>query len=380
VALSLVLLAGAGLFVRSLANLRSIHTGYQSSGVLLAQLYPLAGEAKKTDGEVFYPELIAKISALPGVQSASLSDDRPGWGFGGKESVGAEPSEPTATGNSKFNFADVSPQFFETLGMKLIEGRLFNSRDDAHSPQVAILSQTLARKLFPSGEALGRRIRIGSGTEHRNVEVAGIVNDARIFDVHDAELGAAYMPLLQDLSDAAWATLEVRTTGDPGAMKFPVRKEIDQLGHEFVLRAETLSEENDVALSRERVIVLISVFFGVLVLLLASLGLFGLMSYFVRGRTREIGIRIALGAQREDVGGMVLRETLLLVLAGVAIGVPCALAATRVFASLLYGLSPGDPVTLTIVALTLLLVGAAAAWLPARRAMRVDPMVALRYE
>ena len=378
VALSLVLLAGAGLFVRSLANLRSIHTGYQSRGVLLAQLYPLPGEAKKTNGEIFFPDLVSRISALPGVQSVSLSDVRPGWGFGAKESVSAEPSEPTATGNPKFDFADVSPQFFETLGMKLIDGRLFTWRDDAHAPQVAILSQTLARKLFPSGEFLGRRVRIGA--EHRNVEIVGIVNDARIFDVHDAELGAVYMPLLQDISYAAWSTMEVKTTGDPGAMEFPVRREIDQLGHEFVLRAETLSEENDVALSRERVIVRISVFFGVLALLLASLGLFGLMSYFVRGRTREIGIRIALGAQRKDVGGMVLRETLLLVLVGVAIGVPCALAATRVFASLLYGLSPSDPVTLTIVALTLLLVGAAAAWLPARRAMRVDPMVALRYE
>jgi predicted permease len=380
VALSLVLLAGAGLFVRSLANLRSIQPGYQSRGVLLAELYPLAGEAKKLNGEVYFPELLSRISALPGVQSASLSDVRPAWGFGGKESVSAEPSEPGAVESPKFNYGDVTPQFFETLGMNLIEGRFFNSRDDAHSPQVAILSQTLARKLFPSGVALGRRVRIGSGTEHRNVEVVGIVNDARIFDVHDSELGAVYMPFMQDLAYAPWATLEVKTTEDPEAMAFPVRREIEQLGHEFVLETQTLSEEKDIALSRERVIVRISVFFGSLALLLASLGLFGLMSYFVRGRTHEIGIRIALGAQRTDVGSMILRETLLLVLAGVAIGIPCALAATRVFASLLYGLSPRDPVTLAIVALTLLLVGAAAAWLPARRAMRVDPMVALRYE
>jgi predicted permease len=377
VALSVVLLAGAGLFVRTLSNLRSIRTGYQSRGVLLVQLFPQSGPQKNTDGEVFYLELIARISRLPGVQSASLSDFRPSWGIRRVESVWAE---PTASRDSKVDFAVVSPQFFETLGMSLIEGRAFNLRDNARSPQVAILSQTLAQELFPSGDAIGQLIRIGSGPEHRNVQVVGIVSDARISDVHSAELGAVYMSFLQEMSDAPWFTLEVRTRRDPEAIARPVRREIERLGHEYALWTKTLIDLNEVALSHERVVARISVFFGALALLVTSVGLYGLMSYVVRGRTHEIGIRMALGAQRKDVGGMVLRETILIVLVGVAIGVPCALAATRVFASMLFGLSPSDPVTLTLVALTLLLVGTAAGWLPARRAMRTDPMVALRYE
>ena len=245
---------------------------------------------------------------------------------------------------------------------------------------MALVSENFARRTFPDGNAIGRRIEIATEPKWGELQIVGIVSNASLCDIRKPPQPTVYMPTTQYGDYADNDELLVRTNVPPGTMRTLVQGVLNSIGREDVMWVRPLSESVGRSILQERLTAMLSGFFGGLGLLLALIGLYGLMAYTVTRRTQEIGIRIALGAQRRQVRRMILGETLVVVLLGVAIGVPCALAATRLIAHLLFGLSPADPATLAIATAMLLLVGATAGYTPARRAMRVDPLVALRNE
>jgi predicted permease len=378
VALSLILLMGAGLFIRSLEKLTSVDPGFQTQSVLDMQLFPRPHGYENLDNLTYYSELLQRVSRLPGVAGAALSHLRPPGGYEWQEPVSAS-SAPMGPG-TQAGQAWVSPGFFETLGIRLLSGRDFNWKDNEHSPRVAILSQSLAGHLFPAEDAIGRRINIGTEPKWQNVEVVGIVADTHLYDVRSGNTCAAYVDALQAGDFAHWSSLEVRATSNPMAVAVAARNTVDNLGHEYVLMSRTLKQVKDQSLLNERLTAMLSELFGGLALLLVATGLYGLMAYNVAQRMREMGIRMALGAPPASILWMVLRETLTLIIIGLAIGIPCALMAAKLIAHMLFGLSPHDPLTLGAVMLALILATVLAGYIPARHATKVEPIVALRYE
>jgi predicted permease len=377
VAFSLVLLLGAGLLAKSFERLRSSDLGFQMDNVLEVTLYPRPGASQDLDMNSYHSQLLERVSSIPGVLSAGYSNNSMvgGQELGWQDDVSPESDDPAATVKVRAYGTMVSPVFFRTLGIPLIRGRDFNQTDDKRHPHVAIVSSSLAERLFPNGDAVGKRIRI---VANRNIEIVGVAGDARIFDLRDVAAPAIFLSYLQ--TPPAWGGLVVRTKGPPERLAKTVGREIESLGREYPFWTGTVAQAMSQQLAKERVTAMLSGFFAFLAVLLACVGLYGLTSFAVSRRTREIGIRVALGAQRENVLWIVLRETLVLALFGVAIGIPSALAATRLIASMLFGLSPSDIPTITAVSLLLLSAALFAGYLPARRASAVDPIVALRAE
>jgi predicted permease len=369
---------GAGLFIRSLEKLNSVDPGFQTQSVLDMQLFSRPHGYENLDNLSYYSELLQRVSRLPGVAGAALSHFRPTGGYEWQEPVSAS-SSPMGPG-IQARLAWVSPGFFETLGIRLLSGRDFNWQDNAHSPRVATLSRSLAGRLFPAGDAIGRRINIGAEPEWQNVEVVGIVADTHLYDVRSANTSTVYVDALQAEDFAHWSSLEVRAAGNPMGVAAAARNTVDGLGHEYVLMMRTLEQVKEQALLNERLTAMLSELFGGLALLLAATGLYGLMGYNVAQRMREMGIRMALGAPPASILWMVLRETLTVIIIGLAVGIPCALMAAKLIAHMLFGLSPHDPLTLGAVLLALIFATGLAGYIPARRATKVDPMVALRYE
>ena len=377
VALSLVLLVGAALFMRTMQRLSAVDPGFRTRAILDVSLFPEPDGYKHLDHTSYYRQLTDRVSHLPGIVSVGMMHARFGnvleW---------TERARITGTDAEGLQ-ADLEmamPGFFETAGIGLLRGRSFNWQDDEHAPRVAIVSKNFAEKLFPAGEAIGRHLDFITQPKWQNLEIIGIVSNASLYDIRNQPPPTVYLPSMQYGEYMGWSQLLVQTNAPPATMAESLRQAVRSLGHEYVTSIKTVRQNIDRSLLQERVTAMLSAFFGALTLLLAAIGLYGLMAYTVTQRTREIGIRLALGAERGRVLKMVLRETLALVLAGVLIGLPCALAASRLVAHMLFGLSPNDPATLTFVAGALLAVGILAGFLPARRAMRVDPMVALRYE
>jgi predicted permease len=378
-ALSLILLLGAGLLARSFQKLRSIDPGMKES-VVEVDLYPRPGGYQNLDMNGYHRQLIERISSLPGVDSVGFSDASIGEGRDWKDTVSRISDASSPSAGMMANEAMVSPGFMRTLGISLVRGRDFDWTDDEHHPRVAIVSRSLAERLFPSGNAIGQRIRFSFMPEYQNLEVVGVANNARLFDLHNAASPVIYLPYPQYPKWTENGDLLVRTKLAPETLARTVGREVESLGHEYALGTKTIAQEVSQALVEDRVIAMLSGFFAALALLLASVGLYGLMSYAVTHRTREIGIRVALGAQQPTVLWLVLREALALGLFGIALGIPCALAANRLIASMLFGISSGNLATIASVSLLLLAVASLAGYLPARRASRIDPMVALRAE
>jgi predicted permease len=383
IALSIVLLIGAGLFVRSFQRLRSVNFGFNESGLLDVTLNPRPGGYANLDMGNYHKQLLGRIAAIPGVISVSYADisipNPQLW----HEMVSMSSADP-ATG-IQFSAVGtmVSPGFFKTLGIPLLGGRELDDAADQKQPRVAIMSKSLADRLFPNGGAIGKSIRFGFMPDFQNIQIVGIAADARISNLREAAPPVVYFSYLlgvQQWGDVLKGDLFVRTSGPPEALAKTVGAEIESLGHEYALETKTIQQTTSHVLIEERVTAMLSGFFAALALLLASIGLYGLMSYTVTRRTREIGIRLAVGAQRQNVLWLVLRETLTLALLGIAIGIPSALATTRLIANMLFGLSPSDLPTITAVSLLLLLVALFAGYLPARRASTIDPIVALRTE
>jgi predicted permease len=376
VALSLVLLLGGALFVRSFQRLRSLDFGFQKESVLEIGLYPKPGGYLKLDLNSYHKQLLDGVSNIPGVLSVSFSNAEIPATEMWHDTVSAMDSDPNAGPRLMANAALVSPGFFRTLGVPLLRGREFGPNDDIHHPRLVVVNSALAEHLFPNSDAVGKTIRFAVMTDYQNLEIVGVVRNARMFDLHNAETPVIFLSYLQ--YPPRWGQLIVRTGESPEALAKTIGHEIDSLGHEYAINTKTISQVISQELMEERVIAMLSGFFATLALLLASIGLYGLMSYAVTRRTREIGIRVALGAQRENVLWIVLRETLALAIIGLAIGIPCAIAACRLISSMLFGLSPSDLPTITAVSVLLLLVALFAGYLPARRASSIDPLVALR--
>jgi predicted permease len=270
----------------------------------------------------------------------------------------------------------VGRDYFATMGIPLLAGRAFGPKDTATSPKVAVIDETMARTMFPQGSPIGRRYNRGGD---RDIEVIGVVKDVKVNSLQEDPQPVDHYPYTQHsryLND-----FEVRYSGDLDAVAPAVRQRIHEVDpHLPISNVTTLDEQVGRSIGNQRLVAQLSTFFGLLAVFLSCIGIYGVMSYVVTGRTNEIGIRMALGAGRFNMLWMIMRETLILVTSGVVIGVAVALAADRLVSSMLFGIKPADPVTLVSATVALLIVAAIAGYLPARRASLVDPMVALRYE
>jgi predicted permease len=380
VALSLALLIGAGLFLRTLVNLSNVDTGFNKENVLTFGIDPPSVGYKEDLRLVsLYQQVEQRVSALPGVRAASISFftfDQGEW----TDPVSVIGRTPTPEDDMAATHNVVGPGYFAMMGIPLLVGRVFGPQDTGASPKVAVINETFARWYVPGGSPIGRRFGLGGDPAHSNdIEVVGVVKDAKYQDMRERPFPAAYYPYTQHVQYLY--DFEVRYSGKPDVIISEVRQAIAQVDHSLPVAYEgTMVEQVNRSLAGQTLIARLSTFFGVLAAFLACIGIYGLMSYAVTRRTNEIGIRMALGAERSGVLWMVMRESLMLVALGVVIGIPAALAAARLISSVLYGLKATDPLTITAAALAMIAVAALAGYLPARRAAKVDPMVALRYE
>jgi macrolide transport system ATP-binding/permease protein len=384
VALSLVLLIGAGLFIRSLRHAQQIDLGFEPDNVLQISFNLNLHGYTEARGREFYRQIIERLEGVPGVQSASVTNLQPLGFIGLGSSIQPEDREIPLDERPRAIYFAVGQRYFETIGTPLLRGRYFTAQDSAASSSVAIISEGLARRLWPEmkeiGEALGKRLRMTT-LSTTNCEVIGIAKDSKNSAGSPLDgpppLGI-YRPFAQDYSPMA--SLVVRSNGDPRDLIPGVRREVAALDQNLPSNMQPLTDNLRVILWPARMGAIILGIFGLLGLVLAAIGIYGVMSYMVARRTREIGVRMALGAQAGDVLKLVVRQGVRLALIGTAAGLALAFAATRLMRSLLYGVSPTDPATFAGVALFLIGVALAACYLPARRATRVDPLAALRHE
>jgi predicted permease len=401
VALSLLLLVGAGLFVRSLENLRDLDPGFVRENVLMVETSAGSIGYKGQRIRTFEDRLLNATSRLPGVRAASLALLTPlqGSRWNSDVTVQGHPWKPDEQPSIDFNA--VSPHYFETLGIQILAGRDFLDQDNPAftpdppdkpyaegkeppeppgPPKVAIINQSMAKKFFPNESAIGKRFSMGDKFKiEDSYEIVGVVKDTRYFELREAVESMIYVSSWRQ--GAGDRVLCLRSTGDPKPLIEAVRREVRNLDSAIPVR-ETVTMERQLNnhISQERLIATLSSFFGSLALLLAAIGLYGLMAHTATRRTREIGIRMALGAQRTNVLWLILRDAVALVLLGAVIGLPIAFGVTRFVSSFLYGLTARDPVTMIAATVVLAMVTVIASFLPARRASKVDPMVALRYE
>jgi predicted permease len=376
--LSLVLLVNAGLLVRTLMAMRAIDTGYTADQVLAAALIPQPGGYRALAPDQYYPEMLRRIAAIDGVRAVALSKFAPASPADSTETVSSISEDTGAAGITSLR-GQVSPGFFGALQIPLMKGRDFTWRDDGTSARVAIVSASLAARLFPQGDAVGSRIRLGTKPEQPAIEVIGVASDARLYDPKNPNPFAVYVPMLQsqgvNFNQAIVRGDRDRISAD---MVGRIREEVRGMNREDLVDVRSLSEVYDRTIVRERVTAMIAGFFGTVALLLAAVGLFSVMSYLAGQRVREFGVRMALGATRGRILTMMLREASSLLLWGIALGVPIALISVRLVAGLLVGVEARDPVTLVIAAVTLIAVGALAGLGPAHRASSLAPTDALR--
>src|SRR5256712_178410 len=386
VALSLLLLVGAGLFVRTLTNLENVNAGFDQRNLLLFGIDPTQDGYKGQRLVGFYQELTRRIKSLPGVHSVTMSTSTL---IGGGVSINSvsipgytpKPGQKNAVGELEAYLNRVGPNFFETLGIPLALGRTIGEGDTEAAPKVAVVNQTFARQFLSGGNPVGRRIGFGDEKTAGDTEIVGVVGDAKYSDLRREVPPTVYVPCLQDLKWLGPINFEVRTVGDPMQMASAVRRVAQDLDSNLTLyQIRTQVDQINMSLFQERLFARLTSFFGMLAALLACVGVYGIMAFAAAQRTREIGIRMALGASRGGILGMVLRETCLLVAIGIAIGILVALGASRLISTLLFGLKPTDPLTISVAALLMVAAAVFAGYVPARRAARVDPMIALRYE
>ncbi len=391
VALSLFLLIGAGLFVRTLQNLKSLDTGFDRENTLLFDLDP-GKEYNRAQRIQLYKRLVERLEALPGARSASLSSRSLLGGGHYEQGVAVEGYAPQPDENMFCYGLYVGPKFFATMGISLLAGRDFGSQDEqpfeapasqseeAAAPRVAVINQTMAQYFFPNQNPVGRRFYLGKEAKGRPVEIIGVVEDAKYETLREKTPRTFYLPYFQQ-SDVGSMTFALRAGGNPASFATSIQGLTQELAPSLqALNPRTMNDVVDASLARERFLAQLAGFFSLLALLLACLGLYGVTSYTVTRRTNEIGIRMALGATVRAIVQLVMREVMLLVVLGVGIGLTAALATTRYVSSLLFGLTPTDPLTITLAILLLIGVAALAGFLPVRRASRVDPMAALRTE
>ena len=380
VALSMLLVIGAGLFVRTLMQLGRTPLGFRSHNLLLFSVdlpetrYPLAASTP------ILQRLDEKFASVPGVQAEALTELPLISGSARNSTLIPEGQQKKAEGNPSALTNRVGAHFFETFGIPIIAGRVFTMQDAPNSPKVAIVNQSLAQKYFPNANPIGKTFQTG-GRHPFTVEIVGVCGDARYYRVRKEVQPTFYTPYWQVDEGVHDATFAISTQLDGHALLPSLRDAIRQIDTNLpMLDVRTQDEQIAANLRQERIFAVLSSGFGVLALALACVGIYGIMAYSVANRRNEIGIRLALGAQPRQVRTMILRESTWLSVAGIVAGVGTALFLTRLVKSMLYGIQPNDPLTISCGVLLLLAVALAASWIPARRAARVQPMDALRHE
>jgi putative ABC transport system permease protein len=385
IALALVVLVGAGLMVRTVHELEDQYAGLRPSSVLtLATDLPRSKYDEPQKRRSFYDEVLARVGSLPEVQSVAYTTSVPLDWQGGTTSVNLEgrPIEPGVIYDA--NHRQVSSAYLATMGIPLLRGRHFDERDRLEAEPVAIVNETMARQFWPGEDAIGKRFKLRRPEPDEPWRVVvGVAGDVRQMGTDAPTKAEMYLPYSQMTSAPSFAarSLVIRTSGDPVRIVAAVRREIRAVDPDQPLSdIRTMADIIDKETAPRRVGTTLSSAFAVLALALASIGIYGILSFFVAQQTRQIGVRLALGAQPRAVLSLVLRKGLVLTLAGVAIGLAASLALTRLMQNLLFGVSAFDPLTFAAVAVVLTIVALAACALPARRAAKVDPLVALRYE
>ena len=381
VAVSVILLVSAGLFVRSLSKLGEVKLGYNLENLILFRVDAAPGGYKGAAIPRFQLDLLARISAIPGLRGATVSKDGLFSGSESADPIAVEGYTPKAGDEMHSRMDHVGPGYFSTLGIPILMGREIEAQDAPGSIRAAVINQTFARRFFPNTNPIGKHVRDTYSGNPAEMIVVGVAADAKYNDLREKALPRIYAPLANPMWENPAAFYEVRTYADPQAVAATLRRVVQEAAPTLPpIKVHTMSWLVDDSLQTDRFIEQLAGVFSLLALLLAAIGLYGLMAYTVSRRTRDIGIRLALGAEPGNVVWQVLRETLVLVLIGIVIGVPVALGSAHFMRSMLFGLGLADPVAILFAATLLALVATLAGFLPARRASQVDPMVALRYE
>jgi predicted permease len=376
VAISLVLLVGAGLFLRTVQNLRHVDVGFDPQNLVLFRVTPQLNRYDEARTAALYKELLERLAAVPGVRGAAMS--QPALLSGSVNSTGIFVHGRTYAPGERDNSIHrvvVSPNFFDVMGIPLLAGRGFSDADHDTAPKVVVINDTAARKYFPGENPIGRRFGPSIETTG-DLEIVGVLRDVKYNSVRDEVPPTMYVPYRQ--TRFGGAVFEVRTASAPAGTIGAVREAVRQIDPNLPLQdVSTQIEQVERRFAQERLFAQAYSLFGALALLVAAVGLFGLMSYNVSRRTNEIGIRMALGAQRGDVLRLVMRESMVLVAIGIAIGLGIAVGTSRFVATLLYNLAPTDTASMAVAIAVMAVVSAVAGFIPARRASKVDPMVAL---
>jgi predicted permease len=383
VAVSLLVLFVAGLLVRTMQNLKKLDLGYDREHLLLLRTDPVAAGYKGQRQSDFANEMRARLATLPGVRAVAYSKNGLFSGSDSGDDLKVEGFVPKTDEDREAHWDWAGPGYFSALGVPLILGRDIGLQDTATSPKVTVINETMARFYFGHANPLGRRIWIDDDQgRNQPIEIVGVARDVRGLEMRGKVERRFYMPFAQtNQGSMANVIFEVRAGGDPATLADSARKTITGFDSNLpVTFVRTMKDLVDRAINNEILVARLAGFFGILALLLACVGLYGIMSFTVGGRIKEIGLRMALGAQRSAMLWMVLRQTGKLVLLGAAMGIPLALVGSHLLSSMLFGLSDKDPLSMIVAVLLLAAVALLAGLVPARRATRVDPMVALRHE
>ena len=382
VALSLILLVGTGLFVRSFRNLVTLDPGFDRQNVLLVTTNVHNATIPPSAYLAFYDQALTRLKAIPGVTSASQDWMAPMSGMEWNEDIEVEGQKTPAGEEPLVWFNWITPDYFATLRTPLLAGRTFDARDSANSQPVVIVNETMARKYFPKQNPIGQYFRIPDSTlaSKKPLQIVGLVKDSKYESLREDYFPFGYIPLAQISQAPESGVFELRTSVTPATLIPAVRDALGNLNKGASLKFETLAQAVDDTLAQERLLATLSGFFGGLALLLTAIGLYGVMTYVVTQRTHEIGIRMALGAQPLSIMKLVMRDVAALLAFGVGAGVIASVWVARLVQQLLFGLKATDAETLALAAGSLVAIALLASYLPARRAMRVDPIKALRYE
>jgi predicted permease len=380
VAMSLLLLIGAGLFVRTVRNLQQVEVGFNQENLLLFTLQPGSSGYKKERLVQLYRDVFARLDSIPGARAATFS--RVPLIANNLHNTSLILPGETAQSEVEHvtNRQIIRENFLEAMEIPLVRGRGFTEKDDERAPRVAIVSETLARRFFPDEDPIGKRVGLDAETAGK-IEIIGVARDTKYNSQRDDIEPLFYTPWLQESGSIGRMVFALRAAGEPTALASAVRQAVREVDSNLpVTEVKTQVAQASETLTQERVFASLLSFFGVIALLLAAIGLYGVMAYSVAQRTGEIGIRMALGAQTRDVLRLVIWQGLKLVVIGVVIGSVAASLLKQVVESQLYGVEATDPMTFSVVGALLIAIALLACWIPARRAARVDPMIALRNE